>query len=316
MKKIIILSGNRKWKTSIAIKDKKYRVCYEYLHSIARKNDIEIFHASYKWCSSDKTFFKYTWTYKNKKWQRARGIKPDLIYDKTNFKAGVHYFKKELEKNFKIINDPEFTLLADNKFYTSLIFPDFFKRYYKIFNKKDLLEISKKFKSKKIVLKPARGSGGDEIKIISKNNLSRFPSHYIKNGLIAQEFIDSSQGITNIIKGVHDLRLVFINEKIIYAYIRTPKRGSLLSNIAQGGKMTTIDPEKIPANVKPIINKIQDIFQSYTPRIFTIDLIFDKKQKPWIVELNTMPGIFFYPSQKKWMDKFYLELIKIFKENL
>ena len=42
--------------------------------------------------------------------------------------------------------------------------------------------------------------------------------------------------------------------------------------------------------------------------------MFDEKQFPWIVELNTMPGLYFSPDQTQWMKKIYLKLIKLFKD--
>jgi hypothetical protein len=44
--------------------------------------------------------------------------------------------------------------------------------------------------------------------------------------------------------------------------------------------------------------------------------MFDKKKKPWIVELNSMPGLFFTPEEKPSMVRMYNELLAIFKKEL
>ena len=44
--------------------------------------------------------------------------------------------------------------------------------------------------------------------------------------------------------------------------------------------------------------------------------MFDEKKQPWIVELNSMPGLFFTPEEKPYMLKMYSELLKVFKKKL
>jgi glutathione synthase/RimK-type ligase-like ATP-grasp enzyme len=150
------------------------------------------------------------------------------------------------------------------------------------------------------------------VQIIGKKEISSL--NKLEEKTIAQDFIDSSRGICGIVNGTHDLRLVFINEELIYCYIRQPQNGSLLANISQGGQMTIVEPREVPKNILLLAKDVQKVFRQYPIKIYTIDLILDKKQRPWIVELNTMPGMYFCDDQKKWMDKFYLELIKTFKK--
>jgi D-alanine-D-alanine ligase-like ATP-grasp enzyme len=80
--------------------------------------------------------------------------------------------------------------------------------------------------------------------------------------------------------------------------------------------MFIVKRKNLPNTVFPLIKRVQRTFEVFKRKIYTIDLMFDKSQKPWIVELNTMPGIYFSPDQKKWQSRFYLELIKIFKEEI
>ena len=115
---------------------------------------------------------------------------------------------------------------------------------------------------------------------------------------------------------MHDLRLVFIDEKVIYAYIREPRSGDLLANLAQGGSLKIVPNKLIPASVSPIIQRAHKLFGSFLPRVYTIDIMFDRRGKPWVVELNSMPGLYFTPEEKPSMIKMYRSLLQTFKNKL
>jgi glutathione synthase/RimK-type ligase-like ATP-grasp enzyme len=313
MKKILILFGEKSAKSNTPFGDKKYQYCYEYLYSLAREHDLDVYRASYQWYNFKKKAFSHAWTFKDNHWYKVRNIKPDLIYDKTNFNSDTHYFKGKISASYKIINDPDFTLLAGNKLFTSLLFPNYQKKYYRVSSKEELREALKKIKGPMVVLKPAIGSGGKNIKIIKKSE-AKFLK--IKNEFLAGEFIDSSQGIKGITSKKHDLRLVFIDNKLIYSYIRTPAKGSLLANVSMGGTMKIVEKKDLPPQIFTLIREVQDRFSFFRKKIYTVDLIFDRQQKPWIIELNTMPGIYFTPDQKKWQKKLYLEKINLWKSEL
>jgi glutathione synthase/RimK-type ligase-like ATP-grasp enzyme len=308
MKKVLVLFGKKDWKENSWKEEDKYKRCYEYMYDMAKENGIQMYRASYTWYDSQNKLFKFAWSYQNKSWIRAENIKPDLVYDKTKFSTEVHCIKETIAKNYRVLNHPEFTMVANNKLFTSWIFPEFFKKYYKVFKQEQLIKILDKLRTKKVVIKPTYGSGGANVEIIDKTKARRLN---IQDPVIVQEFIDSSGGISGICQSLHDLRLVFVDDKLIYSYIREPKKGLLLANVALGGTMTIVKPENLPKSLDPIIEKVSKTFSFYNPKIFTIDLIFDKNQRPWIVELNTMPGIYFTPDQYKWRDKFYLAVISL-----
>lgn len=309
MKKVIILYGKIDWRSKVPMTDEKYRFCYEQLIELAKKYDVEIFFSSYQWYNPESKKFKYNWTHDGKRWIKQMDIKPDLVYDKTGSKPRAQYKKDVISRNHLIINDPEFTLLAGNKFFVSLLFPNYFKRYFRVANEKELRTIASSISGGKIVIKPTIGSSGKDVKIVDKTEVEKIR---VERPVIVQEFIDSSKGISGIVKGMHDLRLVFINDELVYSYVRQPAEGSYLANLAQGGSMFIVEPEQIPKKVFDLTERIGEVFSAYEPRVFTVDLMFDEKQNPWIIELNTMPGMYFSPDQKKWMKKMYTKLIKVF----
>ena len=316
MKKVLILFGKSNWRKSQPFKNMDYQYSYEYFYTLCKENEIQMYRASYEWYDYEKNIFKYAWIYEggNANWKRVKNIKPDLIYDKTKARLEI-YFKKELiHQKYPFINNLEFTRLIDDKLTTSLLLSRWSKKSWLVESKKEAADILPQIKSSRVVFKPLIESGGKGVQILLKKDVLKKGN--IFGPFLAQEFIDSSKGVPGFSRGVHDLRLVIVNEKIIYAYIREPKKGSLLANLAQGGSLTIVPLKKVPASLKPIIKQANQIFETFLPRIYAIDFMFDEKKKPWVVELNSMPGLYFTPDEKPYMIEMYQELLKVFKNKL
>lgn len=314
MRKVLILFGRSNWRRSKPFKNKDYQYSYEYFYTLCKKNGIQMYRASYEWYDYKKHIFKYAWIYEgeNANWKRVFNIKPDLIYDKTKARMEVYYKKELIREKYPFLNNLEFTRLIDDKLTTSLLFEKWSKKSWLIENKKDLINYLPKIKSARVVLKPLIESGGKGVLILKKGEVGKKTK--IKKPHLLQEFIDSSGGVPRVSKGIHDLRLVFINDKIIYAYIREPKKGSFLANLAQGGSLTIVPKTQLPKSLFPIVKHADKIFAAFNPRVFCIDFMFDKKKKPWIIELNSMPGLFFTPEEKLSMIEMYKELLNVFKK--
>lgn len=315
MKNVLILYGRSDWQKSKPFENKRYQYSYEYFYDLCLRDGIQMYRASYEWYDYEKNIFKYAWVFEGIGgcWKKINNIKPDIIYDKTTGRLEVHYKKELIRPHYPFINDIFFTMTIDDKFITGLIFAKWSKKSWIVRNNKELLRFSKNIRTSKIVIKPIAKSGGKGIIIISKSKLKEVR---IKEEMIIQDFIDSSQGVPGVTSGLHDLRLVFVNSKLVYSYIRKPKKGSYLANLAQGGSLIIVPNKKIPKSVRPIIRYANQVFESYEPRIFTIDIMFDKSRRPWIVELNSMPGLYFTPAEKPSMMKMYGELLKVFKKKL
>lgn len=314
MKKVLILFGKSDWNKSKPFNNRNYRYSYEYFYTLCKKSGIQMYRASYEWYDYDKKYFKYAWIYEgeNANWKRVYNIKPDLVYDKTKARMEVYYKKELIRKKYPFINNLEFTRLIDDKLTTSLLFEKWSKKSWLVENKNDLANALKNIKSKKAVLKPLVESGGKGVRIGNKKDLMAISR--LSGPCIVQEFIDSSKGVPGFSRGVHDLRLVMVNEKVIYAYIREPRKGGLLANLAQGGTLTVVPKNKLPKSLYPIVAYANKLFSTFNPRIYCVDFMFDKSKKPWIVELNSMPGLFFTPEEKPSMIRMYKELLKMFKK--
>ncbi|MFA5926113.1 MAG: hypothetical protein WC831_04215 [Parcubacteria group bacterium] len=275
-----------------------------------------MYRSSYEWYNYKKHIFKYSWVFegKNANWKRVYNIKPDLIFDKTKANAEAYYRKELMREKFLFFNNLEFTKLIDDKLTTSLLFEKWCKKSWLITDKKNLCSILNKIKTERVVLKPLIESGGQGVQILKKKDVNK--SAKINGPYLAQEFIDSSGGVPGFSKGTHDLRLVFVNNKFIYSYTREPKKGGLLANLAQGGSLNIVPKNKLPRSLSPAVKYANKLFETFCPRIFCIDFMFDENKKPWIVELNSMPGLFFTPAEKSSMIRVYNELLKIFKGEL
>lgn len=316
MKKVLILYGKSNWKNSKPFENKRYQYSYEYFYKLCLKSGIQMYRASYQWYNYKKNIFEHAWVFggKVKKWKKINNIKPDIVYDKTKARMEVYYKKELIRKAYPFINDLQFTQIIDDKFFTSLLFARWSKKSYLVDSVSDLKRLLPKIKTPLFVLKPLMESGGKDVHILSKK--SSLGNLSINQRFIVQEFIDSSKGVPGISKGMHDLRLVFVNHKLIYSYIREPKNGSYLANIAQGGSLTIVPKNKLPTSIRPIISHANKIFETFTPRIYSIDFMFDQHKRPWVVELNSMPGLYFSYEEKPYMIEMYNELLQVFKDNL
>jgi glutathione synthase/RimK-type ligase-like ATP-grasp enzyme len=316
MKKVMILFGKSNWRKAKPFSNKDYQYSYEYFYTLCKRSGIQMYRASYEWYDYKKHIFKHAWIYEGEgaKWRKVNNIKPDLVYDKTKARLETYFKKEIIGQSYSFINNQVFTRIIDDKLIVSMIFEKWSKKNWLIKNLPELKKILPKIKTEKIVLKPISESGGKGIQIIDKNKAMK--KAVMDREYLVQEFIDSSGGVPGISKGMHDLRVVLINDKIIYAYIREPKKDSYLANLAQGGSLSIIQKNKLPAAIGPIISRANEIFAAFEPRIYAIDFMFDKKGRPWIVELNSMPGLFFTPEEKPYMMEMYAELLKVFKKVL
>ncbi|TXG77166.1 hypothetical protein E6Q11_03295 [Candidatus Dojkabacteria bacterium] len=311
MKNVVIVFGGNMQPSDPPFSRHHYQQAYELLYPMAEAAGLTLYRAPLLWFDFEKNVFTQAWAFnQNKGWHLVSDVRPDLIEDRTNFSEENQAKKNRLAKLFPLFNDPEFTKVANSKYETSLLFPQYFKPYHRINSKDALLQTLETIKGDSVVIKPEFGSGGKGVIIDTPTNIQRLALDY---PLMLQEFIDSSHGIPGITPGYHDLRLVFINEELIYSYIRIPKEGSLLANVAQGGTMEIIEPHQLPATLDPIIHDVQKVFTRFPRKTYTIDVLFDETAQPWIVELNTMPGVYFAPGQEVTRDHFYRALINDFQ---
>ena len=137
------------------------------------------------------------------------------------------FLLERLSKKTQIINNPFAVRNMPEKLYSI----DFLKLMPPTIFTKNINEIEKfKNKYKKIVIKPTHGFGGKNIIFVNKSLQKTKITNYIKkhDHVMVQKFLPQIK---------HGDKRVFIIGGVIKGAIRRiPKKGSILSNIGQGGK--------------------------------------------------------------------------------
>ncbi|MDC0506274.1 hypothetical protein OAN96_01625, partial [Candidatus Gracilibacteria bacterium] len=92
-----------------------------------------------------------------------------------------------------------------------------------------------------------------------------------------------------------------INKQPISSYIRTPKKGSYLANIAQGGEGFSISLDQVPQELFKTIEEINNAIGEYSPIIYSADFM-NSKDGFKLVELNSRPGL----QHPNWFKEYYV----------
>lgn len=279
------------------------------LYSFAEKRGIEFCRAPIKAYNLQKRFFTKAQFYKKDRWIWKKNIVPDIIYDKSPFVMNkrLQAMRLKIEKDFTFINSLKLSNLLSNKWKTYKKFSKFSPKTVLINQRSDLRKI-KGLKTNLVILKPLFGSGGKGIKIYTKDKIrpTRYP-------FIAQKFVSARKGIPGLVNGPHDLRVFLAkSEKPFYSYIRTPKEGELISNYSQGGSLIPLPVSKIPKKIYAITRYVSKKLSAYEKKFYSIDFIFDDNQRPWILEMNSRPGITVYKEELDYREYFYNHITEFF----
>jgi glutathione synthase/RimK-type ligase-like ATP-grasp enzyme len=302
MKKILIVYQTDNWKKDGPIQDPKYAEVAILQDDCFGRENVVLYHASIHWYK--KGLFARAWHYENGLWQRVHDIVPDMVWIKMTIADKYLMKLTEIESRYKMLNSLCFEKL-NNKETTADLFAKWSPKTIKVFSTHEIKKVFDIIKSKKLVLKPLVGSGGRDVRIIEKTDKLRFS---YKQDFIAQEFIDTKNGIEGICKGHHDLRLVFLGNKLMFSYVRQPARGSLLANLAQGGKMFLVSTRKLPRSLMKVVKQMLQVIEHFDAGYYTLDFFFDKNQKPYFIEMNTKPGGYFNPEERPFQVKFFRRL--------
>jgi glutathione synthase/RimK-type ligase-like ATP-grasp enzyme len=245
--------------------------------------------------------FSKSWQFKDGDLVETGEITVDKIYDKGSFKTDG----KISVLNNEIIN----RICNDDKYETYKLFKKYCPETILVNNEEEFLKALFQIKGNKKVIKPIDGSCGKDVFIgddeYLKNCQYKFP-------LLVQEFLDTSDGIPGIYQGIHDLRIIFINNEIGMCFFRTPPKGGLLANVSLGGSSIVVDHDCIPQSVLKIAKEVNQHLSQYGDRIFSVDFGFGKG-KPKIIELNSSVGLQEnkrYPTAKIFKEKLTKFLLK------
>lgn len=316
LKKIVVAYYGSDWRKKVPLDDAiPTRVSFEDWHERGLRYGIGMYRASIQWYDEKKNIFKKAWAYRNRHWIKInKPIKPDLIFDKLMGKRDYAMFdyKMRVSKKVKWFNSPLFRTVADNKLNQYLIFKEFMPKSFLATSRKELIESLKKISSKKVVIKPFYGSGGFGIIIKEKQKVLKAKIEY---PVLVQEFVLSERGIPGFSKKteISDLRMVFMNHKLIYALSRIAAGGSLFTNFHQGATAVLVPEVKIPKVAKETAKKIIDKLSLFPEANYSLDFLFDNAGKPLLMEMNTTPGfdLLHIVGDEKIKDKNFKEFISV-----
>lgn len=266
-----------------------------------KKHGYKVYLSRYDYYNKRSRKLRKAWIFTEEGWKRVKDKKVDLFYYHGKTKD-IHSEAKKVEKlcNLPILNHLELELVCDDKLLTFNIFPDLVPKTFLVNDFYELQRVLHYVKTDKIVLKPRDGSNGNGILIMEKKKLR----NGIKKNTVVQAFVDSSKGICGI-KKRHDLRVVVMDGKIDHCYLRIPKNGSLLGNAAQGAKKIFLKKSSLPSSIRKRIKIIDRHFKHYGPRVYTTDFMMDENNKPWLIELNSKPGMLYYDDAPKTRVRYY-----------
>ena len=140
----------------------------------------------------------------------------------------------------------------------------------------------------RVVVKIADGFGGEGVYIGAKSEVITEASN-AKFPVLVQEFLDTSMGIPGGEQGVHDVRTIVCEGNIIGLSVRKARPGSLLSNVHQGGTLSSLSLNELPPKLVQLVGAI-DYMLPQIPRFYSADFVFS--EKGWkLIELNDYVGL-------------------------
>lgn len=297
------------WDHDVPFDHKNTEDDYAVYTELGWERGLELYIARFNWY--DNTKLKKAWHWNGDKWEQVHDIPLEGVYDKYRYDSETRKLKEEIASELPVLNDPELEYICKDKLETYRLFPEHVPETVIATepNAEKMLE-----KHERIVFKPRYGAAGKGVEII--DSLDEFDEPGEPEEYIIQQFI-STEGIPSLgVEGPHDMRTHVVNGELLEGnYVRVPREG-LISNVSRGGNQMYIDNEDIPEEAKDIIDDIADMFEEYEPNIFAVDFMFDDDGKPWMVELNSKPGMYYhYPVKKKEYELPRMEkLVDLLKE--
>lgn len=275
---------------------------YMVFSEIARARGAEVVFGNFSWYK-DRSLDRY-YTVEAGEWKHiSEGKMVDVVFDKFRFDNETVDLKKEIGDKLPVLNSFRLEEFCKDKLLTSEKFEAVPQT--EAATRENVSRMIENYG--KAVLKPRYDFGGSGIKII--DSLADFETG---ENLIVQRFIDSSEGIPDLgISGVHDLRIIIVDGRPVTCFVRTPDEG-LISNVSRGGSMHHIRTENAPDSALEIVQQVEDVFGDFGSRVYAVDFIFDREGRPWILEMNSKPGLNFYSDDciKSWKKPLMEKVVK------
>lgn len=258
-----------------------------------------------------KGIFGGGWKYSHKKFEIVTSdIKIDLVYDRT---GGVNF--PIPADPLIVVNQLDFKILCWDKWKTYGAIGKYMPKTIYLESEKDLPRVPIEIDTDWVVLKPFNGLKGVGVFIGPKEEALNFKFSEKYNRYIAQDFVDTSNGIPGVTDSLHDLRVAIVNGEVVWSHVRVPMKGTYTANAAQGGNLTEVDYTKVPESIKKVVEDVSKRFLvEYDNPIYSLDFGIDKDGTPKIFEINDQIGFPKWEMENR--DKFLKGLMDNFKKKL
>lgn len=145
-----------------------------------------------------------------------------------------------------------------------------------------------------IILKDRFGAGGLNIFKFDSSNMSDIQKVLIKHptiSFIIQPLIKFDRGFMyKKIPVSTDIRLIYLNGRIVSSYIRMAKSGDFRCNQHQGGSLVYLTTSDLPKEVLAKSKLIAGMLNKQSS-LFTLDFLLSNSGHSYLLEGNTGPGL-------------------------
>lgn len=261
---------------------------YQEYSEIAREKNVELFYAHYDWYMDGSLKKAFRWD--GSEWEKVENVEIDGAFDKFPYSEETESVKKQINSELAVVNDFELEKFCKDKLRSAEEFPDLFPDTASEEFIEDMIE-----EHGKVVVKPRFGYGGNDIHIVGSDEDLELEEDV---EYIVQKFVEASEiPLPGVSGRQHDLRIVFVNNDPVYTYVRVPESDEGVSNVAKDGSIAYINLEDIPEDVMDSAMKVSERLEGYRPCLFSVDFIISEGGRPYILELNSKPGMYFSDSE-------------------
>lgn len=217
--------------------------------------------------------------------QQFEPIKLDVLYDKGRFQFD----------DMPVLGGRDLNKLCVDKLKIHEMLPEFSAKTFFVDDSEGYLRVlNENFdENEMVVVKPNTGAGGRGVRIRFRDEQMGDIPEWLGEGVLVQEFIDSSCGIKGVIDGLHDLRLVLLNGEVVYGLLRQPPEGGLVANVALGGSLRILEPKEIPSDFVKLAKEIdvRCFAGRFENRLIGYDFVNTVSKGIKLMEINSSPGL-------------------------
>ncbi|MFB6213556.1 MAG: RimK family alpha-L-glutamate ligase [Candidatus Nanohaloarchaea archaeon] len=305
MVSIAVLWDSVTWEGNEPSEYEPVNPAYRVFSQLAREKGGRVYMAHYSWYRDgalDRAF-----CFRDGEWRRVEEVDVDVVFDKSDMSEDSREVKKRVSEELPVINDYRLQELVNDKLESYRSFPDHIPETREA-DREDVEEMLDDYG--RVVLKPRSDYGGTGVEVI--NSIDDFEP---REGLLVQRFVDPTEGLPGFdVSGPHDLRIQVLSGDPAGAQVRVPESG-WVSNVHRGGETFFVELEDVPDRALEIVEEVAEVLSAHDPSFYSVDFVFDRDGRPWILELNSKPGLVFYGSEeleeskKKLMEKVVEELV-------